>query len=756
MGQGGHLIFKGAGDEPSTRMIRRCLKAGIRADYLGKGYCRISGPGRKLETISDDPNQWVLPELLTPLTPNREAPVIDKVIPVGERNDTIFRWVASPNVPIESVQLLANFLIEGELSTEEIDSLTKVKERITTRSDECRVQDLYKKDLEYLTMQLRDRYVYRSEINTWYTCHGTHWGPVTEFHVEERLHEIVLTDCGQLARKVPRDGLRRYVTDYLALLRHPLHLGKHVKLAGNGLNFLNGFFVPGDGKLHPHVPQRFVTSTIPALFKANESPSRELRERLFEWCSYDPHALTLLRSALYRMLIRREGLQTGYYVYGPPRSGKSTLADLATYLCGSESTVCATLDQLDNPFFRTHLQSKSLALFSEVQTVQANLANHLKALQGRDLISGAIKNVQEGVQFRFEGTVVLTSNMPPDEALRNSSALLDRFFVLHLRNVVDNPIENFQNYYLERSSQIVNWALQFPDHLVSHLVRTVDFNVLVSSEASDVAEFLTEGFVGEEGGFIARTELVELYTDFCKGRGMRGRFRVGTLIGELITTASALFKIRVTETRPWRDEIDSNGPVEKKKVRGITGLRKRMRGEAMLSEKLQEKRFEGDPFEGCTPGTQIIDLTLVNETSQQLRLSGGTTNHHQEVPTSLGVSQVRDELVVQEQEVVVQTPAVLVQDGSGLVQNGSGLVQNGSGLVQKGPVLVQNGPALVQDGPVLVQGPAVSDQESQVGAGTGLDLDLPMVKLSKEEGSVTEKKNSKKNFTEKKTFLIEW
>lgn len=182
--------------------------------------------------------------------------------------------------------------------------------------------------------------------------------------------------------------------------------------------------------------------------------------------------------------------------------------------------------------------------------MQPHLANHLKALQGRDSIFGASKHVQETVQFRFEGTVVLTSNMPPDEALRNSSALLDRFFVLHLRNVVDNPIENFQNYYLERSSQIVNWALRFPEHLVSQLVRTVDFNLLVTSEASDVAEFLTEGFVEDEGEFIARTELVELYTDFCKGRGMRGRFRVGTLIGELVTTAATLFKIKVTETRP--------------------------------------------------------------------------------------------------------------------------------------------------------------------------------------------------------------
>lgn len=96
----------------------------------------------------------------------------------------------------------------------------------------------------------------------------------------------------------------------------------------------------------------------------------------------------------------------------------------------------------------------------------------------------------------------------------------------------------------------MNWALQLPEHLVSQLVRTVDFNLLVTSKASDVAEFLTEGFVQDGEELIARTELVELYSDFCKGRGIRGRFRVGTLIGELITTAATLFKIKVTETRP--------------------------------------------------------------------------------------------------------------------------------------------------------------------------------------------------------------
>lgn len=35
----------------------------------------------------------------------------------------------------------------------------------------------------------------------------------------------------------------------------------------------------------------------------------------------------------------------------------------------------------------------------------------------------------------------------------------------------------------------------------------------------------------------------------------------------------------------------------------------------MLSERLQEKRFQGDPFKGCTPATQIIDLTLEREAS---------------------------------------------------------------------------------------------------------------------------------------------
>lgn len=104
--------------------------------------------------------------------------------------------------------------------------------------------------------------------------------------------------------------------------------------------------------------------------------------------------------------------------------------------------------------------------------VQPNIANLLKAVQGRDLFSGDINHLPQGVEFRFEGTVILIGNMPPDEALGNSSPLLDRFFVLHLRNVVNNRIEDFQNCDLERASQIVNWGLRFPEYLISNLART--------------------------------------------------------------------------------------------------------------------------------------------------------------------------------------------------------------------------------------------------------------------------------------------
>lgn len=102
-----------------------------------------------------------------------------------------------------------------------------------------------------------------------------------------------IEDCGQLARKVPKDGLQRCVKDYLSLLRHPLQLGRHVKLPGKGLNFGNGLLIPDERRLYPHQRERFVTSTIPAEFKAKELPSLELRQGLLEWCSSDPHTLRL-------------------------------------------------------------------------------------------------------------------------------------------------------------------------------------------------------------------------------------------------------------------------------------------------------------------------------------------------------------------------------------------------------------------------------------------------------------------------------
>lgn len=132
----------------------------------------------------------------------------------------------------------------------------------------------------------------------------------------------------------------------------------------------------------------------------------------------------------------------------------------------------------------------------------------------------------------------------------------------------------------------------------------------MTSEASDVAELLTETLVEDGQQFISRAELVELYTNLCKGRGIDSRFRIGSLIGQLITTAATLFKIHGLETRPWIEEVDHRVRSRRRRQVACAALRRPLQDQRMLWDDLQEKGFEGDPFEGCTPGTQIIDLTL--------------------------------------------------------------------------------------------------------------------------------------------------
>ena len=117
------------------------------------------------------------------------------------------------------------------------------------------------------------------------------------------------------------------------------------------------------GKLSKHTYERYTKSFLSVNFSSGVFPSHTTRAVLNKIAGYDPKKLFLLRSIVARIEENPLEFQTGYVIYGPPGSGKSTFVNLCMAIAG-KAALSVTSRQMTNPFARAELKDKNLLVFS--------------------------------------------------------------------------------------------------------------------------------------------------------------------------------------------------------------------------------------------------------------------------------------------------------------------------------------------------------------------------------------------------------
>lgn len=98
------------------------------------------------------------------------------------------------------------------------------------------------------------------------------------------------------------------------------------------------------------------------------------------------------------------------------------------------------------------MRGLNLIVFSEVHDISPDAASWLKKLTGRNTIVADGKNRNISIQFKHEGTVIMTFNTDPGDLFREFPALIDRFFIVEFPNVCENPSRNLLSYLVDNSS----------------------------------------------------------------------------------------------------------------------------------------------------------------------------------------------------------------------------------------------------------------------------------------------------------------
>jgi P4 family phage/plasmid primase-like protien len=167
------------------------------------------------------------------------------------------------------------------------------------------------------------------------------------------------------------------------------------------VNCRNGLVDVMTGELLPHDPDVLTLFQVPLLYDPTATCLKYeawLEERL-------PGQMAALEDVACQVLDMTRTPQRFLFLFGPPRSGKSTFLRILIALVGKANTSSVTLHQLsDDRFASANLYGKVLNVAADLSSRDVKDLSNLKMLTGEDQLNA---NRKYGVQFNFTSQALL-------------------------------------------------------------------------------------------------------------------------------------------------------------------------------------------------------------------------------------------------------------------------------------------------------------------------------------------------------------
>lgn len=276
------------------------------------------------------------------------------------------------------------------------------------------------------------------------------WGPTTA-----RVRDV---------ERALKAELRRAVTDvkpgqYLTL---PQPGTPHAKAGVRLVPFHNGLLSLDTWQHLEVTPTYFNTYCLPFSYDESAPEPVEWLRFLADVFEHEPEAIQALQQWFGYIVSGRTDLHKIFFIVGPTRSGKGTIASVLTALLGHANVAPSSVSALGQGFGLAGLIDKSLILMPDVRfdgvKSGATEVERLLEISGEDEIRIARKFLSDWTGV-LPGRIVMMSNTTP--VLRDvGGALPGRFEILTMRkSYLGREDTTLRSRLLAELPGIFNWAL---------------------------------------------------------------------------------------------------------------------------------------------------------------------------------------------------------------------------------------------------------------------------------------------------------
>ncbi|WP_164873744.1 phage/plasmid primase, P4 family [Mesorhizobium sp. M7A.F.Ce.TU.012.03.2.1] len=375
----------------------------------------------------------------------------------------------------------------------------------------------------------------------WLDFNGCAYQAVEEETIKAELYRLMVAAVEISAKGEPRSfpATKARVADVIDALQANAHREKDryrppCWLRGDGppageiLACANGLVHLPSGTLLPPTPDFYTRNALGFAYDPDAPAPARWLALLEEYWPNSPGSIDLLLEMMGYLLVPDTSLHKILLFMGPPRSGKSTIAQVIGHLVGQENTCGPNASSLSHPFGLEPLIGKQLAILGDMRigskTDQAAIAENLLRVSGGDMVS-VNRKYKLAWSGRLPTRFLILSNELPHLA-DASTALANRYLPLvFTKSYLGREDPDLLPQLLAELPGILNWAIEgwrrlkargrfeLPPESKEVLGSLIDLGSPVTAFVEELCEL-------DPSASTAKHELYQAWHSYCEARGL--------------------------------------------------------------------------------------------------------------------------------------------------------------------------------------------------------------------------------------------
>mgnify|MGYP000052919450 CR=1 FL=1 len=344
-------------------------------------------------------------------------------------------------------------------------------ESITNTSASARTQKIPPADLigQKIIEDYRDQLLWSDQHKSWMYYGLEHfgvWTQVSDLYVESVIDKILES------QNIVGYGSASYVTNIATKMKRSLLEREwNERSASEILPFTDGVLNLATLKLEKHSPGNRLTWCLPRPYNCVATSWATINSWLDSATGGNSAHKEILLCFAAAAVRGRCDLQKFMHLIGFGGTGKSTYTRLLEAVIGEQNCWNGSLKDLEDKHEVARLVGKRLVILPDQDKVTSSLSN-FKRLTGQDTLFGR-RLYKDGINFRFSGLAIVTSNLPIFHA-DGGSWLTRRILMLAFNyKPASDQLRDLEVEFEPELSAFTNYLLSIPNDEITRVLRRI-------------------------------------------------------------------------------------------------------------------------------------------------------------------------------------------------------------------------------------------------------------------------------------------